>query len=57
VPARVRAIRGATTLDHDDRAQLDDRIPELVTAMLARNGVAEDDIVSIVFTSTSEACR
>ena len=54
MPARVRAIRGATTLDDDDRDQLDERIPERVETMLERNGVDEADIVSIVFTSTAD---
>lgn len=52
--ARVRALRGATTLDVDERLHLLERTGELVTALLARNGLVEDDLVSIVFTATDD---
>lgn len=51
---RVRAIRGATTLDTDDAAELDDRVQELVGEILARNNVEADDIISIIFTATPD---
>ena len=51
---RVRAIRGATTLDADDPAELDRRVQELVGEMLARNSVQADDIISILFTATPD---
>lgn len=51
---RVRALRGATTLDRDEREHLLDRTQELIAAMLERNGLSEDDLVSIVFTATDD---
>lgn len=51
---RVRALRGATTLDHDDRGHLLARTQELIAALLQRNGLDEDDLVSIVFTATGD---
>jgi chorismate mutase len=52
--SRVRAIRGATTLDVDERAHVLARTGELVAEMLARNELAEDDLISIVFTATDD---
>lgn len=51
---RVRALRGATTLDHDEREHLIARTQELITALFERNGLAEDDLISIVFTATDD---
>lgn len=51
---RVRALRGATTLDHDHRDHLMDRTQELIGALFARNDLAEGDLISIVFTATDD---
>jgi len=53
-PERVRALRGATTLDRDEREHLLERTQELIHAMLDRNELSEDDLVSIVFTATDD---
>jgi len=50
----VAALRGATTLDHDDRDEVLARTEELMLAMFERNGLAEQDIVSLVFTATDD---
>ena len=50
----VRAIRGATQLEVDDRQHLLDRVSELVTAILADNDLHSDDLISIVFTATAD---
>jgi chorismate mutase len=49
-----RAIRGATQLRADDAAEMDEAVQELLTAMLARNGIGTDDLVSVLFTSTKD---
>jgi len=51
---RVRAVRGATTVEVDSREQVIDRTRELVLAVLERNGLVEDDLVSILFTATDD---
>jgi len=51
---RVRAIRGATTVDHDTRDEVIARTQELVREIVARNGVEPDDMVSILFTATDD---
>ena len=53
-PARVRALRGATTLDRDEREHLLERTKELIHTLFERNGLHEDDLVSIVFTATGD---
>ncbi|HEX9889323.1 MAG TPA: chorismate mutase [Nitriliruptorales bacterium] len=52
--ARVRAIRGATTLREDTRDELIARTQELIAEVFARNGLTEDDLISIVFTATAD---
>jgi chorismate mutase len=54
VPAAVRALRGATTVDEDTVAAINQRVQTLVAAMLERNGVDKDDLISIVFTATDD---
>ncbi len=51
---RVRAIRGATTLEEDTRQQVIARTQELLAEILARNGLHQEDVVSIVFTATED---
>lgn len=51
---RVRALRGATTLDHDHRDHLLTRTQQLIEALFERNDLTEDDLISIVFTATSD---
>lgn len=50
----LRAVRGATQLDVDEREHLLDRVTELVGEVLLRNGLGTDDLVSIVFTATPD---
>jgi chorismate mutase len=50
----VRAVRGATQVDRDDRDVVLEAASELVTAVLDRNGIAPADLISIVFTATPD---
>jgi chorismate mutase len=50
----LRAIRGATQLDVDEREHLLERVTELVGTVLDRNQLAADDIVSVLFTATHD---
>ena len=52
--AVLRAIRGATTVDVDTVEQVRTRTQALVTAMLEANDVANEDLVSIIFTVTAD---
>ncbi|MEO8107475.1 MAG: chorismate mutase [Actinomycetes bacterium] len=48
----MRALRGATQLTADDPAEMTEAVVELVEAILTRNGLTTDDLISIIFTST-----
>ena len=50
----VRAVRGATQLEVDERDHLLERVAELVTEVLRTNKLDHDDLISIVFTATSD---
>lgn len=51
---RLRAIRGATTVEADVADQIHKRTADLVAEMLQRNHVAVDDLVSIIFSATPD---
>jgi chorismate mutase len=50
----VRAIRGATQIDADDRDQVLEATAELVREVLMRNGLTTDDVISVVLTATPD---
>jgi chorismate mutase len=54
MPTAVRALRGATTCEVDDPAQIAERTVTLLKEMFARNGVDHDDLISILFTTTGD---
>jgi chorismate mutase len=54
MPAALRALRGATTVDDDTTEQIEARVVALLEEMFARNDVAHDDIVSVIFTATDD---
>jgi chorismate mutase len=51
---RLVALRGATTVETDTREALLDRTRELLAALLERNDVEHDQLVSIIFTATGD---
>ena len=50
----IRAVRGATQLDVDERTHLLERTSELVQAVLERNGVGQQHLISVIFTATPD---
>ena len=50
----VRAIRGATTLEQDEREHLHERTRELIDGMLRDNALAAGDVISVFFTCTPD---
>ena len=54
MPTTLRAIRGATTVDEDTPDAVTERVVALLTRIMERNGLVEDDIVSILFTATED---
>jgi chorismate mutase len=54
VAVTVRAVRGATQVDRDERDVLLDAAGELVTAVLERNAIDPTDLISVIFTATPD---
>lgn len=50
----VAALRGATTVEQDTRAQVHARSQELVAELLRRNDLEPEDVISLVFTATED---
>ena len=50
----VRAVRGAIQVDRDDRELVLAAAGELVAAVLERNGIRPDDLISVIFTATPD---
>lgn len=51
---RVRAARGAIVVAEDTPPCVLDATERLLRAMLDRNGVADDDLISVLFTATGD---
>ena len=54
MPAAVRALRGATTVDEDTPEQIQERVVALLKEMVDRNGIDHDDLISVFFTATED---
>jgi chorismate mutase len=50
----VRAIRGAIQVDANDRDAILEGTAELVTAVMTRNDLTPDDVISVLFTVTPD---
>ncbi len=50
----VRAVRGATQVDEDEREQVLAATAEVLLAVLERNGLSSDDLISVLFTATPD---
>ena len=51
---RLVALRGATTVAQDESGSIKEATAELLRELLKRNALSVEDIVSIVFTATSD---
>jgi chorismate mutase len=50
----VRAVRGAIQVEGNERDEILAGTSELVTAVLQRNDIDPDDLISVVFTATQD---
>ena len=50
----VRAIRGAISVEENTKEEIHSAATELITAILSRNGILAEDIISIHFTATRD---
>src|SRR4051794_41249967 len=51
---RLIALRGATTVHHNEAAPILEATEELMHELLERNGLAAEDLVSCIFTLTPD---
>jgi chorismate mutase len=51
---RLRALRGATTVEANEAEAILSATAELVGEVMARNGLSPDDVVSAIFTCTQD---
>jgi len=50
----VRAVRGATQLDADDREHMLERVAEMVLDVMTVNDLDVEDFISVIFTATPD---
>lgn len=51
---RVRALRGAITVEVDEASAIEAATVELLRAMLDKNGASPESLISVVFTATTD---
>ena len=54
VAITLRAARGAITVERDAREAVLESTERLLRELLRRNGIGQDDVVSILFTATDD---
>lgn len=52
--SKVRAIRGATTVEVNTKEAMRDAVSELLTDIETRNQLDHEDIISVIFTVTTD---
>ncbi len=52
--ATVRGLRGASTCLANSEQEITEVTQELLLAMLERNGLSHDDVISVLFTATPD---
>jgi chorismate mutase len=50
----LQALRGATTVDEDSPEQITGRVGALMAALYDRNGLDNDQVVSVIVTGTAD---
>jgi chorismate mutase len=54
MPPAVRALRGATTIDVDEKDHMFERVIALFEALFDRNEIDHDDLISVLITATDD---
>jgi len=50
----VRAIRGATTVEDNDKSQIISETKSLLSDIIIKNNIAKEDVISAIFTLTKD---
>ena len=51
---QCRGVRGATTVDRNDREEILTATRQLLALLIRRNGIDKDDVASAIFTATAD---
>ncbi len=49
-----RGVRGATTVERNDREEILTATRQLIALMVRRNGIVREDVASAIFTTTPD---
>jgi len=52
----IKALRGATSIARDEPQEIQERVRELFSALLAANNLEITNIISVIFTVTHDIC-
>ena len=52
--SRIVAVRGATTIESNTWDSMEERVQEMLLAIMERNDIDHSDIVSVLFTATPD---
>ncbi|MEN6312980.1 MAG: chorismate mutase [Clostridiaceae bacterium] len=50
----VRAVRGATTVNENNRNEILEKTGELLNIIVEKNAISREDIISVIFSVTSD---
>lgn len=50
----VRAVRGATTVNENNRKEILEKTGELLNIIVEKNAISREDIISVIFSVTSD---
>lgn len=53
-PIRLRGLRGATTVESNDKSEILEATSELITALMNANELVVDDVASVLFSATQD---
>ena len=53
---RMYAVRGAITVSQDDPAAIEQQATKLLSELMTRNGLRQEEVISILFTATGDLC-
>jgi chorismate mutase len=51
---QMRGVRGATTVEHNTASEILEATARLMRALIETNGIEEDDVASVFFTTTPD---
>ncbi len=50
----IKAVRGAISINNNDHQAMEEAVLELISEMIERNSIVEEEIISIIFSQTKD---